>query len=83
MGTKEEINEMFDALERVTPQTEPPVEEEPADKPPATEAPKTDDEPAPATDAPKGDEDDSPKTSSTATYEPADTSPVDALKREI
>jgi len=83
MGTKEEINEMFDALERVTPQTEPPVEEEPADKPPATEAPKTDDEPAPATDAPKGDEDDSPKTSPPATDAPAETSPVDALKREI
>lgn len=63
MGTKEEINEMFDALERTveaeTPATEAPVIEEPVEKPeeksPATEPPKEEEE-APATIPPKEDD---------------------------
>jgi hypothetical protein len=64
MGTKEEINEMFDALERTveveTPATEAPVIEEQVEKPeekaPATEPPKEEKEEAPATSPPKEDD---------------------------
>ena len=64
MGTKEEINEMFDALERTTveetPATEAPVVEEqvekPDDKAPATEPPKEEKEEAPSTNPPKEDD---------------------------
>ncbi len=71
MSTKDEINAMFDALERTVPTTDAPFEEAPVEKPeekvedapktaaPSTTVPKDDDEPKtkpPTTDAPVEDE---------------------------
>lgn len=57
MGTQEEINEMFDALERTTPTTDAPIEEEVVQTPEEKVDDKADDKP-PATDAPKDEEKD-------------------------
>jgi len=83
MGTKEEIDQMFDALERTTTETDIPVDDEQVEKPPATDAPKIDD-PAPATDAPSSDgEGDTPKTSPPSTNAPVELSSIELLKQEI
>lgn len=79
MGIKEEISEMFDALERTVEKTDPPSTDAPVDKEPLpkTNAPKTS---PPATEPPK-DGDDEGKTEPPSTDTPKD-GELDRIKRE-
>lgn len=79
MGTKEEINAMFDALERTVPATDAPIEEEPVEKPEekVEDTPKTE---APSTEAPK--EEDAPKTSAPSTDAPTEDE-LTKVKKEV